>query len=137
MAMSLDHPTTSYRLGRAYRDGALICSRVHVAVVRDERIAPERRVPPQIRVCFDEPLDKALRGELERLVRARGARGDRLAETLAPLEVVWDEPRGPRRVIGQLAPPRTQRSAPLEAISFPVRPGTEGSAATPGPRGDR
>jgi len=121
MAMSVDQPTTSYRSGRAYRDGALICSRVTVAVMRDGRIAPESPVPPRIRVCFAERLDGALRGELERLVRARGARGERLAETLAPLEVVWDEPLGARRVTGRLEPPRTQRCGPLEEISFPVR----------------
>jgi hypothetical protein len=126
MAVSVDHATTSYRSGRAYRDGTLLCSGVHVAVARDVRLAPESPLPPRIRVRFAERLDGALRGELEQLVRARGASGARLAERLAPLEVVWDEPRGPRRVIGRLEPPRTQRYAPLEEISFPVQAGACG-----------
>jgi hypothetical protein len=128
-ARGVTSSTVSYLPGRAYRDGVLICSRVHVAVTRDVRTAPDSPVAPRIRVSFAEDLDGALRDELERLVRARGTRGERLAETLAPLEVVWDEPRGARRLVGRLQPPRAQRYGPLEEISFPLRAGAHAQDA--------
>jgi hypothetical protein len=130
-ARGVSSSTISCLPGRAYRDGVLICSRVHVAVTRDVRIAPDSPVALRIRVSFAERLDGALRDELERLVRARGTRGERLAETLAPLEVVWDEPRGARRLVGRLQPPRTQRCGPLEEISFPLRAGARAQDAGP------
>jgi len=71
----------SYAWGRAYRDGKLVCGRVHVTVGRDARLglAPNER--RYITARFRERLDAALHAELAQLVRRRGAAARRIAET--------------------------------------------------------
>jgi hypothetical protein len=111
----------SYAWGRAYRDGKLVCGRVHVTVGRDARLglAPNER--RYITARFRERLDAALHAELAQLARRRGAAARRLAEALQPIEIVVDEPhRGRQRLIGHLQPPQVRGSDPYE-IEFVVR----------------
>jgi hypothetical protein len=114
-----------YVWGRAYRNGRLVCSRVGVTVVSDVRIAPSPPVRRQVRVRFLEGVDKALRDELEQLVRTRGMHSRRLAEQSDLIEIVWDEPHGwrgggRRSRVGRLEPPAC-RFAPLEEVGFSLR----------------
>jgi hypothetical protein len=107
-------------LGRAYREGRLICGCVHVTVSVDGRLglAPgERRV---VRVRFHEALDDDLRSQLARLVRRRGAAARRAVERIDPIEFVVDNPDGvPERIIGQLQSPDV-RHGRLGDIEFEV-----------------
>jgi len=117
-----------YVWGRAYRNGRVVCAHVGVTIVSDVRLAPTPKIPRQIRVRFLEGIDKALREELDELVRSRGMRCRRVAERLAPIEIVWDEPHGwrtggRRSHVGRLEPP-ILRSAPLGEIEFRLREST-------------
>jgi hypothetical protein len=61
-------------MGRAYRDGRLVCWRVHVTIGRDDArlgLAPHER--RHITARFRDRLDSALRAELRELARCRGA----------------------------------------------------------------
>lgn len=114
----------SYLWGRAYRDGRLVCSRVRVTVISDVRIGQSAPTPPRLRVRFLEGLDRTLRDELERLVLCRGLRRRRLAERIAPVEIVWSEPSywlGHQSGVGRLEP-TSERCVPLEEIEFSLRP---------------
>lgn len=106
---------------RAYRDGRVVCGRVAVTLVRDVRLATEAALDQRVRVQFLERVSEGLRCELERLVQARGVHGRRLADTLAPIEIVWHESRGRCSVLGRLEAPTTQRHGSLEEIGFPLR----------------
>jgi hypothetical protein len=108
--------------GRAYRDGRLVCWRVHVTIGRDDSrlgLAPrERRF---VTARFRERLDRDLHAELLQLVRRRGAAARRVAETLEPIVIVVDDPRdGRARVVGRLQPPQV-RGRDLGDIEFAVR----------------
>jgi hypothetical protein len=111
-----------YAWGRAYRDGTLVCGRVHVTIGRDSdrlgRIPHERRY---VTACFREHVDDELRAELVALVRRRGAAARRVAETLAPVEIVVDDrDRGRQHIIGRLQPPDL-RCGDLCDIEFALR----------------
>jgi hypothetical protein len=110
-----------YQWGRAYRDGTLVCGRVHVTIGRDDvrlGLAPHER--RYVTARFRERLDGELRAELHALVRRRGAAARRVAETLEPVEIVVDDPhRGPQRMLGRLQPPQV-RGGDLCDIEFAV-----------------
>lgn len=111
-----------YAWGRAYRHGRPVCARVVVTIVTDVRLGRSvRQAHRRVEARFLEGLDPALRDELNRLVRCRGAAGERLAERLQPIElVVADRHRGEERVAGYLTPP-VRRVGPLEEIDFRLR----------------
>jgi hypothetical protein len=111
-----------YAWGRAYRDGTIVCGRVHVTIGHDDArlgLAPHER--RYVTARFRERLDRELRAELVALVRRRGAAARRVAETLDAIEIVVDDPhRGRQRVIGRLQPPQV-RGGDLCDIEFAVR----------------
>lgn len=75
----------------------------------------ERRV---VRARFHEPLDDELRGELNQLLRRRGAAARRIADDLEAIEIVIEDPRGePERIVGHVQPPRV-RHGRLREIEF-------------------
>jgi hypothetical protein len=106
------------RWGRAYRDGELVCARVHVTIGHDDRLGLTRHERRDVRARFQERIDRTLRSELIALVRRRGAAARRIAEALDTIELVLDEPDGERqRIIGQLQPPQV-RHGRLRDIEF-------------------
>ena len=108
--------------GRAYRDGQLVCWRVHVTIGRDHTrlgLAPHER--RYVTARFRERLDSALHAELVELARRRGAAARRVAERMQPIVIVVDDPRrGRERVVGRVQPPQL-RSGNLGDIEFVVR----------------
>jgi hypothetical protein len=110
-----------YAWGRAYRDGAVVCARVHVTIGRDARLGLARHERDSVAVRFEERLDPVLRGELAELARRRGAAARRSAERMAPIEIVLDDPRrGRQRIVGRVQPPQV-RCRDLRGIEFPLR----------------
>jgi hypothetical protein len=111
-----------YAWGRAYRDGRLVCWRVHVTIGRDDArlgLAPHER--RYVTARFRERLDSALHAELVALARRRGAAARRAAERMEPIVIVVDDPhRGRQRVVGRLQPPQV-RGGDLCDIEFAVR----------------
>jgi hypothetical protein len=111
-----------YAWGRAYRDGRLVCWRVHVTIGRDmDRLglAPHER--RYVTARFRERLDRDLHAELLALARRRGAAARRVAESLAPIVIVVDDPRhGRTRLTGRLQPPQV-RGVDLADIEFTIR----------------
>lgn len=110
-----------YAWGRAYRDGSLVCGRVHITIGRDDRLglAPhERRF---VAARFLDRLHPTLRSELVELIRRRGAAARRAAERMEPIVVVIDDPRhGRERIVGQLKPPQV-RHGDLRDVEFHLR----------------
>lgn len=114
-------PEPHRRVGRAYRAGRLICGCVHVTVSLDGRLglAPQERRLVRVRFC--EPLDDALRSELNQLVRRRGAAARRAVERVDAIEIVFDDSHGERQLIcGDLQPPHA-RHGHLHDIEFEVK----------------
>lgn len=110
-----------YAWGRAYRDGQVVCGRVHVTVGRDGRLGLAGHERRYVTARFLERVHPALRGELVELVRRRGAAARRVAATLPPIELVFDDPRlGRQRIIGWVQPPQL-RCGELREIEFGVR----------------
>jgi hypothetical protein len=111
-----------YAWGRAYRDGRLVCWRVHVTIGCDDArlgLAPRER--RYVTASFRERLDRDLHAELVQLVRRRGAAARRIADKLEPIVIVVDDPRhGRQRVVGRLQPPQI-RGCDLREIEFAVR----------------
>jgi hypothetical protein len=111
-----------YAWGRAYRNGRLVCWRVHVTIGRDDArlgLAPRER--RYVTARFRERLDRDLHAELVQLVRRRGTAARRVAEKLEPIVIVVDDPRhGRSRVVGRLQPPQ-MRGPDLGDIEFTVR----------------
>jgi hypothetical protein len=112
-----------YRLGRAYRDGRLVCWRVHVTIGRDDTrlgLAPRER--RYVTASFRERLDSALHAELVQLAHRRGAAARRIAESIEPIVLVVDDPHnGDRhRMIVRLQPPQV-RGGVLSEVEFGVR----------------
>jgi hypothetical protein len=104
--------------GRAYRDGTLVCARVHVTIGHDERLGLTRRERRDVRARFQERIDGSLRSELIALLRRRGAAARRIADTLDTIELVLDDVDGaPHRIVGQLQPPQA-RHGRLRDIEF-------------------
>jgi IS4 transposase len=111
-----------YRWARAYREGRLVAGRVELAVEADDlRIGLSLSERRRIVARFVERLDPELRDELAQLVRRRGAAGKRIAERLAPVEVVAEDRDGSeRRFLCRLQPPQ-QRYGDLWEIEFDLR----------------
>ncbi len=110
-----------YRRARAYRDGELVCGRVDLTVRRDIRLGLAPRERHYLAASFLERLAPAFRGELAQLVHRRGAAAQRVAETLEPIELVFDDPRlGRQRIIGRVQPPQVRRGG-LHDIEFGLR----------------
>jgi hypothetical protein len=110
-----------YAWGRAYRDGTLVCGRVHVTFGRDDRLglAPHER--RYVAARFQDRLHPALRSELAELARRRGAAARRAAEGMKPIVIVVDDPRhGRERIVGRLEPPQTRR-VDLRDVEFGLR----------------
>ena len=99
-----------YAVGRAYRDGALICGRVHVKIGRDDRLglAPHER-RRYVAARFLDRVHPDLRAELAELARRRGAAARRAAERIEPIVVVIDDPcLGRERLVGRIEPPQAR-----------------------------
>lgn len=110
-----------YAWGRAYRDGEVVCGRVHVTIGRDGRLGLARHERRYVAARFLERLDPALRTELAELVRRRGSAARRAAERMEPVEIVLDDPRqGRQRIIGRVEPPQA-RYGELREIEFSLR----------------
>jgi len=110
-----------YRWGRAYRDGRLVCARVHITIGHDDRLGLTRHERRYVVARFQERLDGSLRTELTQLVRRRGAAARRIAETLETIELVLDHPhREHERIVGRLQPPQL-RHGQLRDIDFGLR----------------
>jgi hypothetical protein len=110
-----------YNWGRAYRDGQLVCARVQLAVGRDARIGLTRAERCYVVARFAERLHPALRAELTALARRRGAAARRVAEGMAPIEVVYDDRQlGRQRIVAWVQPPQVRRGE-LRDIEFGLR----------------
>ena len=110
-----------YSWGRAYRDGALVCARVHVIVGRDGRLGLARRERRYVVARFVERLHPALRAELTELARRRGEAARRASERMDPIELVFDDMRlGRQRIVGWVQPPQV-RCGELREIGFGLR----------------
>jgi hypothetical protein len=111
-----------YAWGRAYRDGRLVCWRVHVTIGReDDRLglAPHER--RYVTARFRDRLDHDLHAELVQLARRRGAAAKRVADRMEPVVIVVDDPRhGRTRLTGHVQPPQVRGGA-LYDIDFTVR----------------
>jgi hypothetical protein len=110
-----------YAWGRAYRDGSLVCTRVHVTFRRDERLGLAPRERRYVAARFLDRLHPDLRAELAELTRRRGAAARRAAERIEPIVVVIDDPRhGRERIVGRLVPPQVRRGD-LRDVEFGLR----------------
>jgi hypothetical protein len=109
-----------YTWGRAYRDREVVCARVHVTIVRDDRLGltpRERR--RYVGARFVEGLQPELRDELAMLARRRGAAARRAAERMDPIEVVFDNKQ--QRLLASVRPPQLPRGSDLDSIEFGLR----------------
>ena len=105
----------------ACRDGEVLCGRVELTVRADARLGLAPRERRCIVARFRECLHPALRADLADLVRRRGATARRVAERMAPIELVFVDPDGSlQRLSGWLQPPQ-QRHGDLRDIEFVVR----------------
>ncbi len=113
---------TRYRWGRAYRNGKLVCARVHVTIGHDERLGLSRAERRYLAVRFVECVDATLRHELASMVHRRGSAARRIAEGLEPIEIVLDEdpPHGRQRMTARLQPPLL-RCGHLREVEFVLR----------------
>ncbi|MGI9100139.1 MAG: hypothetical protein ACR2H2_16880 [Solirubrobacteraceae bacterium] len=110
-----------YSWGRAYRDGQLVCARVHLTIGRDGRLGLARHERRYLAARFVERLHPTLRAELTELARRRGAAARRAAERMDPIEVIFDDGRlGSQRIIGWVQPPQL-RYGELREIEFGLR----------------
>lgn len=104
--------------GQAYRDGSLVCGRVHVTFGRDERVGLAPRERRTVLARFEDRLHPALRAEL---ARRRGAAAQRAAERMEPIVLMVGDPReGRERIIGRIVAPQTRRGD-LRDIAFGLR----------------
>jgi hypothetical protein len=108
--------------GRAYRNGSLVCGRVHVIFGHDDRLglAPRER-RHVVGARFEDRLHPTLRSELVELARRRGAAARRAAERMEPIVLVVDDPPHERvRIVGRIEPPQTRRGD-LHDVEFGLR----------------
>jgi hypothetical protein len=107
--------------GRAYRDGSLVCGRVHVSFALDDRLGLAPRERRYVVARFQDRLHPTLRSELAELARRRGAAARRAAERMQPIVLVIDDPRhGRDRIVGRIEPPQTRRGD-LRDVEFRLR----------------
>jgi hypothetical protein len=107
--------------GRAYRDGSLVCGRVHVMIGRDDRLglAPHER--RYVAARFLDRLHPDLRAELVALAGRHGASARRAAERIEPIVLVIDDPRlGRERIVARIEPPQ-ERHGYLGDVEFGLR----------------
>jgi hypothetical protein len=111
-----------YAWGRAYRDGRLVCWRVHVTIGREhDRLGLAPRERRYVTARFRDRLDRDLHAELVQLARRRGAAAKRVADRMEPVVIVVDDPRhGRTRLTGHVQPPQVRGGA-LYDIDFTVR----------------
>jgi hypothetical protein len=111
-----------YAWGRAYRDGNLVCTRVHVTIGRDDhRIGLAQHERRYVVARFSERLDAKLQAELRELARRRGQAARRVSERMEPIQIVVDDPRHGRvRIVGRIQPPQV-RCGDLREIEFGLR----------------
>jgi hypothetical protein len=99
----------------------VICGRVELTLKTDTRLGLTARERRGLAARFVEHLHPALQDELSELVDRRGAAARRAAERIAPIELVFDDPRlGLQRIIGQIEPPQ-RRCGDLHKIEFGLR----------------
>ncbi|HEV3484222.1 MAG TPA: hypothetical protein VG106_02365 [Vicinamibacterales bacterium] len=94
---------------RAYRDGSLVCGRIHVTFGHDDRLglAPHER--RYVAARFLDGVHPDLRAELAELARRRGAAARRAADRIEPIVVVIDDPYlGRERIVGRIEPPQVR-----------------------------
>ena len=107
--------------GQAYRDGSLVCERVHVTFGDDDRLGLAPRERRTIIARFEDRLQPELRDELTELARRRGAAARRAAERMAPIVLMVGDPHdGRERIVGRIVPPQT-RHGDLRDVEFAVR----------------
>jgi hypothetical protein len=94
---------------------------VHVTIRVDDRLGLTRRERRVVRVRFCEPVADDLRSELTELARRRGPASERVAERIALIELVIDDPHGEHeRITGRLRPPH-RRHGRLREVEFGLR----------------
>jgi hypothetical protein len=112
-----------HAVGRAYREGSLVCGRVHVTFRRDDRLglAPHERRAVVAR--FLDRVHPDLRAELAELARRRGSAARRAAERIEPIAIVIDDPGlGRERIVGRIEPPQQRLCfGALSDIEFGLR----------------
>lgn len=107
--------------GRAYREGSLVCGRVHITFDRDDRLGLAPRERRYVVARFLDRLHPVLRSELAELSRRRGAAARRAAERIEPIVIVIDDPRrGRERIVGRIVPPQV-RHGDLRDVEFELR----------------
>lgn len=110
-----------YQRARAYRHGELVCGRVELIVRADLRLGLAPRERRCLTARFLERLDPGLHSELTELIRRRGMAARRAAERMAPVELVFDDPRrGRQRIVGCIEPPQ-RRYGDLQELEFGLR----------------
>ncbi|MGH2943762.1 MAG: hypothetical protein ACRDLN_13415 [Solirubrobacteraceae bacterium] len=122
-AASPEHTLMGRRSCAAYacRDGAVVCGHVELIVAVDSRLGLTSRERRLFTVRFEDALEPGLRSELTKLVGRRGAAAHRVAERMAPVEIVFDDPlRGLQRIAGSLQPPQ-RRNGDLRDLQFGLR----------------
>lgn len=95
-----------YVLGRAYREGSLVCGRMQVKVGREvgPRRAPQKR--RYVAARFLDRLHPQLRAELTELAHGGGAAARLAADRMQPIVVVIDDPsHGRERIVARIEPP--------------------------------
>jgi hypothetical protein len=98
-----------YAWGRAYRDGSLVCGRVHVTFRRDDRLGLAPRERRHVAARFLDRVHPDLRAELAELARRRGSAARRAAERIEPIAIVIDDPcLGRERIVAQIEPPQVR-----------------------------
>jgi hypothetical protein len=116
----------SSAVGQAYRDGSLVCGRVHVTLGRcDDRLRLAPRERRSVVARFEDRLHPTLRSELAELASRRGAAARRAAERIGPIVLMVGDPQhGRERIVGRLEPPQRRRidlRIDLRDIEFRVR----------------
>lgn len=110
-----------YAWGQAYREGSLICGRVHVTFGRDDRLGLAPRERRNVVARFEDRLHPTLRSELTELARRRGAAARRAAERIEPIVILVGDPQhGRERIVGRLVPPQVRRGD-LSDVEFGLR----------------
>jgi hypothetical protein len=110
-----------YAWGRAYREGSLVCGRVHVRIGRHDSFGIAHHGRRYVSARFLDRLHPDLRAELTELACHHGPAARRAAERMEPIVVVIDDPcRGRERIVGRIEPPQAQRGF-LGEVEFRLR----------------
>jgi hypothetical protein len=110
-----------YAWGRAYREGSLVCGRVHVRIGGRDSLGIAHHGRRYVAARFLDRVHPDLRAELTELAHRRGADARRAAERMPPIVVVIDDPcRGRERIVGRIEPPQVPRGF-LGEVEFRLR----------------